>query len=513
MRKVKNVIYSIVSVILGFSIVLTPMTTQAGSTEHVLDGSMLNNTNWSNPEEDVEINGETIVFTKDSTEYSRYISKQVIKKEGIFDTLVTLSANLKFETLPAGKQFIIAFGLEGIETVAGEGNNVEVTFTNQNGIKVGINAYDTDGMEHVVAKATSCGVTVNKTAKVTVTISTKGNIRVAVNGRNICSGELPVTAEGHVGFLQSGACAVTIADLEIKHYEYARPENTNIVEDFEKGGMNVAVLTARAPSMYSIWPRGQYVEDDNGNKVLRHLNVSDTYVGTLHQYSNFEISFDVPYVNTTSEFNDIGEFTRVGQSQLMISMGNEQADWETEGWQAAQETVVYDNGSVYSFNHPDDIRATLKKNPFAGEGRAFSVKLSVVDAVVTAQIKWLEEETYDTVLTYKLSGGTPLGYIQVWVPEYGDCSIDNLKITNLDENPNLIDVEYKSGEWQKPADFQYTKMERVYADTQEQETKSNDWLYWLIPVVAIVIGAGALLITRGVIRKKDKRKEEPVHEQ
>lgn len=512
MRKVKNLIYSLLSVILFFSMVLTPMSTEAGSTEHILDGSMLDNANWSNPEEDVEIKEGTIVFSKESTEYSRYIAKQAIKLDTSFENLTTLSANVKFETLPAGKNFMIAFGLEGIETCAGEAKNVEVTFSNEGGIKVGVNAYDEDGTLHVVAEPVACGMSLNRVAKVTVTITTAGNIRVSVNGQNKCSGKLPVSAEGRVGFLQSGACAVTIADLEIKHYEYARPENTNIVEDFEKGGMNVAVLTARAPSMYSIWPRGQYVEDDNGNKVLRHLNVSDTYVGTLHQYSNFEISFDVPYVNTIAEFGDNGAFTKVGQSKLMISMGNEQADWETAGWSSAQETIVYDNGSVYSFNNPDNIRAELKKNPFAGEGRAFSVKLSVVDAVVTAQIKWMEEGTFDTVLTYKRNGGTPLGYVQVWVPEYGDCSIDNLKITNLDENPNLIEVEYKSGQWQKPEDFKYTKMERVYADTQEQEAKSNDWLYWLIPVAAIVIGTGALLITGGVIRKKRMQKEETVHE-
>lgn len=514
MKKVRNVIYSLLSVILFFSMVLTPMSTEAGSTEHTIDKSMLDNANWSNPEEDVVIEEGTIVFSKDSTEYSRYISKQVIKKDTLFDNLATLSANVKFETLPAGKSFMIVFGLEGVEACAGEAKNVEVTFTNANGIRVGVNAYDEDGTLHTVAKPVACGISLNRAAQVSVTITTKGNISVSVDGRSVCTGEIPVTAEGRVGFLQSGACAVTIADLEIKHYEYARPENTNIVEDFEKGGMNVAVLTARALSMYSIWPRGQYVADDNGNKVLRHLNVSDTYVGTLHQYSNFEISFDVPYVNTISEFNDIGEFTRVGQQQLMISMGNEQADWDSEGWQVAQETVVYDDGAVYSFNHPNDIRANLKKNPFAGEGRAFSVKLSVVDAVVTAQIKWLEEKTYDTVLTYKLSGGTPLGYVQVWVPEYGDCSIDNLKITNLDKNPNLIDVEYQSGEWKKPEDFKYTKMERVYAD-KDAQTKAPSLtasVYWLVPIIATVIGIGALLITGGIIRKKRMQKEETVHE-
>ena len=475
---------------------------------------MLDNANWSNPEEDVEIKEGTIVFTKDSTEYTRYITKQAIKLDTSFDNLAILSANVKFETLPTGKNFMIAFGLESIETGAGEANNVEVTFSNEGGIKVGVNTYDEDGTVHVVAKPATCGMTLNKAARVMITITTSGTIQVSVNGKNICSGKLPVAAEGRVGFFQSGECAVTIADLEIKHYEYSRPENMDIVEDFENGGMNVAVLTARAPSMYSIWPRGQFVEEYNGSQVLRHLNVSDTYVGTLYQYSNFEISFDVPYINTIAEYGNNGEFTKVGQSKLMISMGNEQADWETEGWHTAYETVVYDNGSVYSFNNPEDIKANLTKNPFAGEGRAFSVRVSVVDAVVTAQIKWMEDEEFDTVLTYKLSGGTPLGYIQLWVPEYGDCAIDNIKITNLDENPNLIDVKYQNGKWQKPEDYQYTPMERVYADEgQKQENFMETSIYWILPVVVTVLGIGALLITGSNIRKKRMQKEETVHEQ
>ena len=514
MRNVRRVIYSLLAVIFFFTVILTPMTTEAGSTEHVLDGTMLDNANWSNPEEDVEIEEGTIIFGEGSTEYSRYISKQTIKREALFDNLATLSANIEFKALPADKTFMIAFGLESIETISGEAKNVEVTFSNESGIRVGVNAYDEDGTLHVVSESVTCGMALNKVAKLTVTISTDSTIQVIVDGKSVCVGKLPVTAEGRVGFLQSGGCVVRIADLEIKHYAYARPENTNIVEDFENEGMNVAVLTARAPSMYSIWPRGQFVEEYNGSQVLRHLNVSDTYVGTLYQYSNFEISFDVPYINTIAEYGDNGEFTKVGQSKLMISMGNEQADWETAGWPSAQETVVYDNGSVYSFNNSDNIRAELKKNPFAGEGRAFSVKVSVVDAVVTVQIKWLEEEAFDTVLTYKLSGGTPQGYVQIWFPEYGDCAIDNLRITNLDETPNLIDVKYQSGKWQKPEDYKYVPMEQVYADEgQKQENFMETYIYWILPVVATVIGIGALLITGSNNRKKRMQKGETVHEQ
>ena len=504
MSQKNQIVYALMSVLLLFVFVLVPMKAEAGLNEYVLDNTMLDSANWSNPEDDVLTEQEKIIFTADSTQYSRLISKQTVKVDKLFENLVQLSANVEFQNFPSNQSFIFAFGLEGIESMAGEAPNVEVTFTNNGGIKVGVVAYDEDGTMHTVSNPTSCGITLHKAVKVVITITTDSKIRVAVNGNNVCSGTLPVSGEGSVGFLQSGQVAVELSDFEMKYYEYSRPENTNIYEDFEKGGMDVSVLTARAPSMDSIFPRGQSVEEYEGNMVLMHRHTDSTYLGTLYQYSNFQITFDVPYLHTVTEYDETGKLLIGGMSRLMISMGNEQADWDTAGWEKAVETVVIGKDLAYSFNNPEKIQAIMKKDPFAGEGRPFSVKVTVVDAVVTASLKWLEDEQFEEVLSYKLEGGTPTGYVQIWLPEYGNCAIDNLEIINLDENPNIIETEYKNGKWEIPADFKYESAERVYADDKQVEGTTNFSDIWFIPVGAVFVGGFALLVTFVSTRKKKK---------
>ena len=88
----------------------------------------------------------------------------------------------------------------------------------------------------------------------------------------------------------------------------------------------------------------------------------------------------------------------------------------------------------------------------------------------------------------------------------GQFSIDNLKIENLDENPNVIQTEFKSGKWVTPEDAVYEPMERVYADAESgQESNGLSW-YFLIPAAAVV-GAVALGITAVVIQCKAKKQK------
>ena len=126
----------------------------------------------------------------------------------------------------------------------------------------------------------------------------------------------------------------------------------------------------------------------------------------------------------------------------------------------------------------------------------------MIDGIVTAQMKWLEEENYDTVLNYSLNGGTPTGYIHIWSPKAANFAIDNLKLDNLDENPNVIETEYRSGNIEIPTSVQPKQQERIYAKTEE---KGCTW-YWLIPITAAA-GAFALAVTALIVCGRDKRKE------
>lgn len=507
MRRGKRIAYMLLAAALLSVSALTPMETKAGYTEILLDSESLESANWNNPEGDVVIEDATLVFPKESTEYTRFIARSPVKLEKTTAALVNVTASMKLDTVPQGGSFVLAFGLSGIESVMGEAGNIEVGFTNDGGIKVGITYYDEEGNVQVLAKPANSGMSLGRATKLAVVISTDSKIKVTVNGRNVCSATLPVSGEGRVGFLQTGSCSATLSDLELVHYQYDRPENTNISEDFEKGEMDASKLTAKMLWAAVNYQAGQSVEEYNGSQVFMHRNIGQAYLGTLYQYSNFEMTFDVPYVNVTREFTEDGDLSLVGSDKLILSIGGEQADWESAKWDTATEAIVLENGIIYSNKNRESHTAILTKNPFA-EGKPFSMRMRMVDSVLTIGMKWLEEGEFETILEYKLKGGTPTGHIHIWTPQSATFAIDNLKITNLDEGANLIETEYKGSKILVPEDNRQEPMEKVYAEIEEEE---SSW-YLLIPTTAIT-GVAALGITALATRSKKKEREATKNEQ
>lgn len=508
MKRGKRIAYMLLAAALLSVSALTPMETKAGYTEILLDGESLESANWNNPEGDVVIEEGTLVFPEESTEYTRFITKSPVKLEKTTAVLVKVTTSMTLEAVPQGGSFVLAFGLSGIESEMGEEGNIEVSFTNDGGIKAGITYYDEEEGAKVLAQPVNSGISLGRAAKVAVEISTDSVIKVTVNGRTVCSASLPVNGEGRVGFLQTGECSVKFSNLELVHYQYDRPENANISEDFEKGEMDASKLTAKMLSSATNYQAGQSIEAYNGSQVFMHRNIGQSYLATLYQYSNFEMTFDVPYINVEREFTEEGNLALVASGKIILSFGSEQADWESAKWDEATEAIVLENGIIYSNKNRENHTATLTKNPFT-EGKPFSIRVRMVDSVLTVGMKWLEEGQFETVLEYKLKGGTPTGHIHIWTPQAATYAIDNLKITNLDEGANLIETEYKSSKIQVPEDNQQEPMERVYAEIED--TNNFSW-YLLIPATAIV-GAVALGITVLATRGKKKEREATKNEQ
>lgn len=512
MRRSKRITYVLLAAVLLSGSVCTPIISEAGVQKTVIDTSKLEGGDWSNPEGDVSVSEGTLIFPDDSNEYTRYISKTTTRADKNFDELVAVSCFVKLTKMGKGKSFILAFGLGGIEALPGEAGNVEVLLTNQGSIKAGITAYDEEGNAHVVAKPQASGISLNKAAKLDVSIGTDKKIMVQINGKTVCSGTLPVSGEGRVGFMQTGDCGAEVTEFEMTNYQYARPENPDVFEDFEKGEMDASKLHSKVLDFEMVYPRGQVIEEYKGNQVMFFKNTATAYLGTMYQYSNFEISFDVPFLNPKTEYGDDGKVKVIGQTRFLISFGGEQYEWNDVGFTSAVDAIVYDKSGVYSNNNKETIFGELKKNPYLEDGKPFSVKLSVVDGLVTAGIKWLEDEKYDTVLTYPLQSGSPTGYVHIWTYNSGNFAIDNLKIKNLDQEPNLIETEYKGSKWPKPEHHVYQPMERVYRDAETGGKSAISSWYLLIPAVAVV-GGVALGVTALATRGRKKKKEAAEDEQ
>ena len=84
MKRGKQFACMMLSFVMLLTLSLSVLEVNAGVNEMVLDSATLNDSNWSNPEEDIKIEEGVLIFGEDSTEYTRFISKQAAKIEEDF---------------------------------------------------------------------------------------------------------------------------------------------------------------------------------------------------------------------------------------------------------------------------------------------------------------------------------------------------------------------------------------------------------------------------------------------
>lgn len=471
---------------------------QAGLKEVVRDSSTvqdkINESVWHNASSDVTAKGGVIIFPNDSTGDTKLTIKTKVKAtEGVAE-MASFNGTLQFTSLPEGEKFVIAFGLASIESNLGESGNVEIAFMNEGGLKAGITAYSDNGEAVEVIASKSCG-SMNQ-ADVKATLMADQTLNLSVGGAQLYSGKLPVSGEGRIGFLQSGSCGVRISNVNIKSYDYERPENCNIEEDFESGAFNKNLLTSKL--IYrSYFDDEPYlgIDEIDGNKVFRFKNTPLSYLGTKYKYSNFEMSFDVPYLQRSNDIDDEGNVTNNASTQLIISLGGEAASFNDYGHETAAERLLFREMSAITTK--DGITTSIQDvfpffDPLHNKG--FSIKLHMVDNVLTIYMKWIDETKWTEVLSYGIQ--TPNGTIHIWGQTSCNWAIDNLKIENLDTNPNLIKVDYESSVIEVPADYKYKPAEKVYMPEEAPEKEFSP--YWVVLGVAgvcvIVLGGTALAV-------------------
>ncbi len=253
----------------------------------------LNTSVWSNPDADVIAENGKIVFLAESTKYTRLITMSVVEKAESAKELVHVTYKQKITSMPEGGRFILAFGLGSSESMSGDAGQVEVAFIKNSGMQVAIDSYETAGEAVSVVAAKSVGF--SGTATIDVVVKNDKTIEVKVNGQTVASGKLGFDPVGSVGFFQTGECAVTLSNLSIKSYRYDSPENSNFTEKFDDGSYNTNLLFSTAHAA-NFSPSTMSVEEYEGEYMMVYENSGLAQIGTRQQYSNFELSFDVPFM-------------------------------------------------------------------------------------------------------------------------------------------------------------------------------------------------------------------------
>ena len=114
---------------------------------------------------------------------------------------------------------------------------------------------------------------------------------------------------------------------------YDRPENTNYKETFEEGIYNKNLFTTayygsvRTPSCLA-------VEEYKGSNVLMFRNTGRCYFGTKQKFSNFELTFDIPFFSRETVKDKEGNVILAPCDTACISIGDVAQDFN--GWRRNQ---------------------------------------------------------------------------------------------------------------------------------------------------------------------------------
>jgi hypothetical protein len=501
MRQKAKRVFVVIALVLAFSMTLT-FPVFAGIRTTVLDSSSLEDVSlWNNLSNDVVVENGELIFPNNSTQYTRFVSTNAAKTNTGLGYVASIACKLQFTQLPENEKFILAFGLSDIESGMGEAGNVEIVFSNNGGLKVEVVAYEEAGVPVVLSSAKAVGVSLNKAFKLNAEISENRVLKIKADGKTVYSGNIPVTGEGRIGFVQTKDCGAKVSNILVHLGDYDRPQNTDIYETFDNGTMNTAVLSSRVIGIVkkNIINRRACIEEYNGNNVFMFENCGSFYLGTVYSYSNFELSFDVPYFKVRAVKDENGKEISVGTGNFVLSFGAPVTDTLKYGYDDASGAIVFDQGIVYSYFD----RTIKNKNPYWKEDAPFSVKLKVVDKHVTVYIKELNDTEYETMLEFD-QPDVASGKVHFWVPTWVNMAIDNFAVKNLDNDPNLIEVEYKAGTY-TCEDYEYVPFERVYKDSAKQDggIAANSSLYWYLMIPAVAVVCGVVLVVIG--RKKAKK--------
>ena len=509
MKSLKTIAISalaLVYVIVGSN--LSTLHVSAGSSDIIVDNTSfaeeLDTTKWNSPSGDVVAQSGKIIFSEDSTGDSRLITKLAATKSSQHEKLFSTDYSLILRKLPKGERFILGYSLAGIEAYYEESGNVELIFENKNGVKVSLLAYDENGEAISLAKSQSCGVSLGGTMKVSVNAKTDGTLVVKVNNKTIYQDTCPVDLAGRIGFLQTGACAVDITSVNIVSHKYDTPENTNIVEDFETGTMNANTLTSKMTSSSGYFPSGIQVEEYKGSNVLMFRNTNMGYFGTKYQYSNFELTFDVPYMLHKSILRENGTILAPNHSAFIVAIAGEAEDYDSFGYDSAADALTFTSTKVSSMRG-EKPSADFRDKQFYEQNTTdgYSVKIRVVDTMLSVFMKALDATEYQEILTYKIGDSTPLGYVHIWSNGLANFAIDNFAITNLDKNGQVIELDYKEGFVTGDEDWEYQAMETIYVNDGGEEFN-----WFLITFGATIVGIVMVAISVVYVKIKKARKQE-----
>lgn len=478
----------------------------AGSSDIVIDDASfaesLNSSIWSAPNSDITVSDAKILFSAENTADTRLITKNAIVKSSQHDELFQAEFTMKLQEIPQDKKFVVAFSLANMESLIGEEESIALVFKNAGGIlKAGVYTYDADGKETTLVDAKSVGASFGTSMVVKATATTDMKFTIVVNGKTLFAGQSPIDLAGRIGFLQDASCLAEISHVNIVSHKYETPENPNVTEDFEQETINVNAFDSYMNSSSNYFPSGLRIEEYKGENVLMFRNVGMGWFGTTYKYSNFECTFDVPYILFNNILREDGTVQQPASSGFIFSYGDLSDYYDAFGYETAADAIIFENNEVRNFK--DYSKRTVINNMGLYDrdnNIGYSVKIRVEDTQFTLHMKPLGTAQWQEILSYKIGNETPTGYIHIWSASAANFAIDNFTVTNLDKGANTIEVEYKGSAIEGAEDWEYEPMKAVYLEDAESEQDGFYW--WMLPVLSASLGVVIVLVCLAIVKTR-----------
>lgn len=321
-----------------------------------------------------------------------------------------------------------------------------------------------DGMGTILLeKQGVSGLKEGKEASFAIDVATSGKLTLTLNGSALLTeATLLESGAGYFGFISEGENNILLSHCVTYGYTYNAPENVpSYLETFDKepGSYNANYFYSASDSS-PVSPSYLAVDKDVG--ALHFSNVSNGHITTRYMYSNFSMEFEIPQMRKEAKYDENGTLTAPITTGFGMGWGIEDPlstagqTWANSTWLHFENISINSNldHSVPNKNPRVIVyKATkaqsyvpLSKNFFdPSEKRVPTLKISVVNGVLDAYVRYEDETSYGLPIFHYDLGETAEGYLRILTlgdtstPSAGlknasisDFSIDNLAIENLD---------------------------------------------------------------------------------
>ena len=386
-------------------------------------------------------------------------------------------------------EFYVAFGMDQAFLNMRSGSCSAISFSDKDG-EVAVNIINVEGNSDTLVKAISNRFAYGENLKLDFTVKANGKLFLSINGITLANYDNAETfdADGYFGFAQSATSNLKITSANVYSGAYDAPENAEVNETFDNGEFDASRLFANNQEAAAGYYKPEGISCKDG--VLKFENITSYgFVSTVYEFSNFEMSLDVPHLQREFVYGENGEVIMPASEFIGFAIGAEQKNNShiaiTESVFLYFRNIKYVDGKPTKLTYVlldrfkvvedrilsggDDFWNIDNAYDFYGREKTLKFKISMIDGVFKCAFKWGGEndDKYREIVNHDF-GYTPYGYIQIHGQGSGaadivknsglTCSnfhIDNLVIKNKDSVPNVIDPEYVSNLIEKSEDYDY----------------------------------------------------------